>query len=676
MKRILLLMLFGVVIHSTIHSQAFNHFNNMGYNESYMKKMQQSAALGNVSDQYLYGKCLLLGDGIERNKKEGFKWIKRAAMQDLNIAKDLLAFCYELGWGVRVNYQEAYNWYYRVGKGANGLMNERKLSELKKEHKINEKVPEISYHKENIFNSSQPPILEIVPNSIVFVDPNKNNRIDANESCSIKFKIKNIGKGNAYNCIAKVSCSNMAKEIPSSQLVITSINVNEQKEISISIHAIKDLTDGTANLILQVTEPHGFGTDDITMNITTKKFDAPLLKVVDSAILSANGSTLKKKSPFELQILLQNTKGGEANDVVVSLELPQNVLLMEEQKKQEKFESIKGGDTKTITYPLIVNNNYYDNIIPIKLKIKEKYGKYGEDKIINLTLNQDVANNSIVIKNENQEDPSNINIKIASIGSDVDKNIPNEKYKNSSTFTVIIANELYNKEVNVPYASNDGKIFSEYCQNTLGIPNTNIHFITNATLNDIRHEIKWLQDVIAVYNGDAKVIFYYAGHGIPDEQNKSAYLLPIDGYGSDTTTGYALEDLYKALGSLPSKSVTVFLDACFSGAKRDGDMLASARGVAIKVKQNNPIGNMVVFTAAQGDETAYPYKEEGHGLFTYYLLKKLQETKGDVTLGELGDYIKTQVERQSIVTNGKLQSPSILPASSIGNGWKEWKLNK
>ena len=28
----------------------------------------------------------------------------------------------------------------------------------------------------------------------------------------------------------------------------------------------------------------------------------------------------------------------------------------------------------------------------------------------------------------------------------------------------------------------------------------------------------------------------YAGHGIPDEQNKSAYLLPIDGYGSDVTT--------------------------------------------------------------------------------------------------------------------------------------------
>ena len=261
-------------------------------------------------------------------------------------------------------------------------------------------------------------------------------------------------------------------------------------------------------------------------------------------------------------------------------------------------------------------------------------------------------------------------------GDDVDINMPIANNMSNLTFAVIISNEKYQMEKPVQYAENDGKIFTEYCKKALGLPEKNVHFITNATLNNIKHEIKWLQDVIAVYNGDAKVIFYYAGHGIPDEQNKSAYLLPIDGYGSDVTTGYALEDLYKALGCLPSKAVTVFLDACFSGAKRDGDMLASARGVAIKVKQNYPTGNMVVFTAAQGDETAYPYKEEGHGLFTYYLLKKLQETKGDVTLGELGDYIKTQVERQSIVTNGKLQSPAILSASSIGNSWKEWKLNK
>ena len=259
---------------------------------------------------------------------------------------------------------------------------------------------------------------------------------------------------------------------------------------------------------------------------------------------------------------------------------------------------------------------------------------------------------------------------------DVDDDIPIVTKKNEKVFAVVIANEKYQIEKAVQYAKNDGRVFAEYCRKTLGLPEKNIHYVTDATLNNLKYELKWLQNVMKVYRGEAKVIFYYAGHGIPDEQNKNGYLLPIDGYGSDVTTGYALDDLFKTLGNMPSKSVTIFLDACFSGAKRDGDMLASTRGVAIKVKQNAPQGNMVVFSAAQGDETAYPYNEFEHGLFTYYLLKKLQETKGDVTLGELGDYIKTKVEQQSIVVNGKLQSPSIMSAPLIGNDWKTWKLNK
>ena len=99
------------------------------------------------------------------------------------------------------------------------------------------------------------------------------------------------------------------------------------------------------------------------------------------------------------------------------------------------------------------------------------------------------------------------------------------------------------------------------------------------------------------------------------------------------------------LSAVPSESVAVFLDACFSGTKRESGMLASARGVAIKVRDEAPQGNLVVFTAAQGDETAYQYAEKGHGMFTYFLLKKLQESKGDVTLGELGDYITNEVKR-------------------------------
>jgi len=114
----------------------------------------------------------------------------------------------------------------------------------------------------------------------------------------------------------------------------------------------------------------------------------------------------------------------------------------------------------------------------------------------------------------------------------------------------------------------------------------------------------------------------------------------------------------------------VFMDACFSGAQRGEGMLASARGVVLKPKFDAPQGNMVVFSAAQGDETAYPYKEKGHGLFTYFLIKKLQETKGAVTLGELSNYVTTNVSQQSIVVNRKSQTPTVVPSANMGDGWK------
>ena len=58
----------------------------------------------------------------------------------------------------------------------------------------------------------------------------------------------------------------------------------------------------------------------------------------------------------------------------------------------------------------------------------------------------------------------------------------------------------------------------------------------------------------------------------------------------------------------------------------------------------------------------------------FYLLKKLQETRGEVTLQELGEYIVKQVSQQSILLNGKSQTPCVTPSSAVGGEWREWKL--
>lgn len=632
--------------------------------EETLEVLLEKAESGNADYQYKLGKYYL---NINESSI-GFPWFQRAALQNHKVGMYFTGWCYYYGEGVKKDLRKAYYWFTKCAQKGDS-----QAKKMVKSIKNQINVDDIIFA--DPFDPSRPPILEIIPNSILFTDANKNNAIDANENCCIKFKIHNNGKGNAINCFAKIIPNETTKEIKYADINIPLIKPQETIDVSMPLTSTTKVSDGIANLRLKVEEPHGFGTETASISINTKKFVAPLLQIVDSKVSPSEGTTLKKMSPFYLQVLLQNTKKGSADNVKVKIGLPTNVLLMESQKEEEDFAYISGGETKSINYPLIINNNYASNDVPITLYVKEKYGEYAENKTINLHINQSITNNNIIIK-EKEINTKNQDIRIASISSDIDKNIPEAINSNSNTFAIVIANETYNKEANVPYAVNDGNIFKEYCRNCLGIPEKNIHLITNATLNDIRHEVKWIQDVAEVYKGDAKIIFYYAGHGIPDEKSKNAYLLPTDGYGSDVATGYSLENLYKTFGSLPSKSITVFLDACFSGAKRDGNMLASARGVAIKVKQTIPVGNMVVFTAAQGDETAYPYKEEEHGLFTYYLLKKLQETKGNATLGELSDYIKEQVERQSIVTNGKLQSPSIMATSSIGNEWKNWTLNK
>lgn len=259
--------------------------------------------------------------------------------------------------------------------------------------------------------------------------------------------------------------------------------------------------------------------------------------------------------------------------------------------------------------------------------------------------------------------------------SDIDINIPQGKNKNADkTFVVIIANENYQEVEKVPFTINDGETFKLYCNQTLGIPESNISLIKDATANNIKREISWLTQILEKYNGEAKGILYYAGHGIPDVKSKDAYLLPVDGYGDDPSTGYSLNKLYTTLNSVPSSSIYVFIDACFSGANRDGGMLASSRGVAIKTKTCVPTGNVIAFSAAQGDETAYPYTEKNHGLFTYYFLKKLQETKGDVTLGELCEYVIDQVGKQSIIINRKSQTPKVSVSSSLIDNWKNIKI--
>ena len=252
--------------------------------------------------------------------------------------------------------------------------------------------------------------------------------------------------------------------------------------------------------------------------------------------------------------------------------------------------------------------------------------------------------------------------------SDVDENIPLVKRANDNTVALIIANENYQFVAPVASALHDGEVFAEYCEKTLGIPKTRIRRYSDASLGVVQRAMADLRNMVGALNAsnnNVNVIVYYAGHGMPDEATKDAFLLPVDGDAQISETCFALSRLYKELDEMNATNVMVFLDACFSGAQRGEGMLMAARGVAIKPKETQPQGNMFVLSATSGQETAMPYKAKNHGMFTYFLLKKLQESKGNATLRELSDYVIKNVREQSNAVNKKPQTPTLNASPSM-----------
>ena len=253
---------------------------------------------------------------------------------------------------------------------------------------------------------------------------------------------------------------------------------------------------------------------------------------------------------------------------------------------------------------------------------------------------------------------------------------PTTGYNNTGTYALIIGNENYKYNDPVSYAIADATTFARYCRNTLGVPTSNIIAVQDVTKGELRRTIREVQSLFEDEGDSKNLIVYYAGHGIPDKDNIDSYILPVDASANDIESCYSLQEFYNQLGELPAKSVVVYLDACFTGSSRNGSALVASRaGVSFERSQVEPRGNTVVFAATSADETAQPYDEAGHGIFTSYLLDKLRSTKGNITLGDLSQYLITKVKSQSISKGKKRQVPSMLVSSTFAGDWKTLPVN-
>ena len=255
---------------------------------------------------------------------------------------------------------------------------------------------------------------------------------------------------------------------------------------------------------------------------------------------------------------------------------------------------------------------------------------------------------------------------LKAIHSDVDK--PQyQTPENPDNYAVVIGVEKYGSLPPAQFADRDAEAVRAHLV-ALGYPIRNIFYLNDqqATRAKIAQSVNtWLPKRV---DEKSTVFFYYGGHGAPDPTTNQTYLVPVDGDAEDLeSTSYPLKTLYAKLGALKARHVIVALDSCFSGAGGRSVLAKGTRPLISNIDLGDVPGNVITLTASDKSQISGTLEEQGHGAFTYYLLKGLEgaakNDSGDVTVQSLYYYLTPRVQDAARLHN-RDQTPQLFPANS------------
>jgi len=208
-------------------------------------------------------------------------------------------------------------------------------------------------------------------------------------------------------------------------------------------------------------------------------------------------------------------------------------------------------------------------------------------------------------------------------------------------------------------------VFYDYAIRGLGIRSENIKLLVDADAGqgEILKTFKtWLP---ARVRATTDVYVYYSGHGLPSADGQTLYLLPQQADRDlIEDTAVAQSRINAAIQATKPKSVTIFLDSCYSGAARSGQsLIASARPISLKANTQTFPADFTVFTASTAEQISSSSNELKHGIFSYYLMRGMEgdadiNKDGKITVGEMQAYLTDNVAKQASLAN-RVQQPQL-----------------
>ena len=264
------------------------------------------------------------------------------------------------------------------------------------------------------------------------------------------------------------------------------------------------------------------------------------------------------------------------------------------------------------------------------------------------------------------------------------ENIDSEKYqldskkinsskKNNDAVAIIIGIQNYKRLGKADFANQDAQIFYEYAHRALGIPKERIKVLTDSDADQAAF-LKTFRNWLPLYvNKDKTDVFvFYSGHGLPSQDGNALYMLP---YGVDQDlldeTAVDQRKINEAIQATKPKSVTMFIDSCYSGLSKNGEnLLTSAKPVVLKNLNISYPPEFTVMTASSSTQISSSSPDLKHGIFSFYLMKGMEgnadiDKNGNITFGEMQKYLMDNVPRQAMTLNRKQEPQFIGDANRV-----------